>query len=177
MAPSLQRIKHLLFADDCLLFIKAGLFHTRNLRQLLSWYEMVAGRNVNIEKSEFTYSPNLDEYMVAILASSIGMNPVEVHSKYLGSPMMVEQNRSEIFRNIEEKMVRRVQDWKNRLPSWAGRETLVKACLQSIPLYSMGCFRLPRGLCNWSTDMGIIFWWSGDKKKGQFIGTCALGAL
>lgn len=53
----------------------------------LRWYEEVAGQKVNIEKSEFTFSPNIDKNMVAIFLTSLEMNPVKTHSKYLGLPI------------------------------------------------------------------------------------------
>lgn len=107
-----------MFADECLLFIMAELNQFRNLRQLLTWYENVATQKVNIEKSKFTYMPNIDNYTVAILASFLGMNPVKMHSKYLSLPIVVGQNRMEIIRSLEEKIVRRLQDWKSRMLSW-----------------------------------------------------------
>lgn len=107
----------------------------------------MAGQKVNLEKSEFTYSPNLELNIVTVLANFLAVKPVKAHSIYLGMPLVVGQNRKETFRSLEEKMERKVQDWKNRNLSWAGREILIKACLQPIPLYMMSCFRLPKILC------------------------------
>lgn len=73
MTPGLQKLNHLLFADDCLIFIKAELQQIRNFMELVYWYEKVAGQKVNVDKSEFTYSPNLDNYMVTLFANSLGM--------------------------------------------------------------------------------------------------------
>lgn len=62
-------------------------------------------------------------------------------------------------------MGRKVHDLKNKMLSWAGREILVKACLQSIPLYSMSVFKAPKGICSSLTALGVHFWWSGDDKR------------
>lgn len=37
MAANLKRLNHLLFADDCLLFVKAELRQLACLKQLLIW--------------------------------------------------------------------------------------------------------------------------------------------
>lgn len=79
--------------------------------------------------------------------------------------MVVGQNRRESFRHIEDKMVKRVQDWKHRLLSWADRECLIKAGLNSISLYSKGCFKFPLSICNNMTALAVNFWWSGSKNK------------
>lgn len=67
--------------------------------------------------------------------------------------MELGQNRREAFKYVEEKMVKRVNDWKNGLLSWAGRDILIKAGLNSIPLYSMGCFKFPSSLCDNMTSV------------------------
>lgn len=112
---------------------------------------------MNFEKSEFTCSPNMDLYMMAIFTSYLGMKPLKSHSKYLGMPLVVGKNKKETFRIIDEKMERKVQDWKKRTLSWAGREIIIKACLQPIPIYMMNCFRLPKYICNNMTELALKF--------------------
>lgn len=79
---------------------------------------------INIEKSGFTYSPNLDCHMIAIFKNLLGMSSVKQYSKYLGMPFVVGGNQMETFKGFEEKMSRRVQDWKNKLLSWTGMKYL-----------------------------------------------------
>lgn len=57
LARGLPRMNHLLFADDCLLFIKAELKQLQVLKSLMRMYEKVARWKVNISKSEFFCSP------------------------------------------------------------------------------------------------------------------------
>lgn len=57
-------------------------------------------------------------------------------------------------------------DWKNVVLSWNWKANLVKACLQAMPLYSMSCFKLPKGLCNKLTSLALNYWWdNGDKER------------
>lgn len=46
-----------------------------------------------------------------------------------------------------------------------GKEVLIKSVVQAIPVYSMGCFKLPRGLCEQLNLMIRKFWWGC--KEGQ----------
>lgn len=101
----------------------------------------------------------------------LNMKVLQKHSKYLGLPLVVGQNKKEVFRGIEEKMQSKIHNWSSLLLSAAGRETLIKAVLHSIPLYTMSCCRLPKTLCNRLSRIAIDYWWSKNTLgRGVFIG-------
>lgn len=52
-----------------------------------------------------------------------------------------------------------------KLLSAAGKEVLIKAVAQAIPVFSMSCFRLPRGLCDSITSIIRQFWWGSKQGK------------
>ena len=64
-------------------------------------------------------------------------------------------------------MWRKLQGWEAKLLSQAKREVLLKAVIQAIPTYPMGCFKLPLGLCNEIRALIKRFWWGQrhDRKK------------
>ena len=47
---------------------------------------------------------------------------------------------------------------EGKLLSQAGREVLLKVVIQAIPTYTMGCFKLPIGLCNEIEVLIKKFW-------------------
>jgi hypothetical protein len=61
----------------------------------------------------------------------------------------VGKNRIHVFKNIKEKVARKLHNWKSRLLSLAGKEVLLKAVVQAIPTYSMSVFLLPVSLCKY----------------------------
>ena len=46
-----------------------------------------------------------------------------------------------------------------------GKKVLIKSVAQAIPVYSMSCFRLPRGLCDKITSIICQFWWGSKRGK------------
>ena len=60
--------------------------------------------------------------------------------------------------------------WKEKLLSQAGREVMIKAVVQSIPVYSMSVFKLPVGLCKDIEAVIRKFWLgSGDARKIHWV--------
>ena len=42
----------------------------------------------------------------------------------------------------------KLQSWEGKLLSQAGKEVLIKSVIQALPTYTMGCFKIPLGLCH-----------------------------
>lgn len=109
LARGLQRVNHMFFADDCLLFIKAELPQLWELKKLLWRFEKIASQKVNNEKSEFTCSPNLEDTMKKVFADFLDMKHVQTHSKYLGLSLSIGQSRRATFKELEEKIRKKSQ--------------------------------------------------------------------
>ncbi|KAL9665185.1 hypothetical protein QQ045_020596 [Rhodiola kirilowii] len=159
-------IRHLMFADDWLLLLKAKKESLDWIRCILQKYEDVAGQKVNLAKSEVVCSKNIvEEYRVQI-SEGMRMKLVNAHSAYLGLPVTFGNRKTALFRSLEERILRKIGDWKHKLLSSAGREVLIKSVLQSIPNYAMSCFKLPVMLCRKWVKEFLKFWWHRDKIRG-----------
>lgn len=75
------------------------------------------------------------------------------------------------FNHIKGGTWRKLQGWEGKLLSQASREVLIKAIIQAIPTYAMGCFKLPIGLCHEIEALIKNFWWRqrGDKRKIHWL--------
>ena len=80
------------------------------------------------------------------------------YDKYLGLPSLVGKGKKESFNYIKEKVWRKLQEWESKLLSQAGREVLLKAVVQAIATYTMGCFKLLVSLCNEIEALIKRFW-------------------
>ena len=93
------------------------------------------------------------------------------YEKYLGLPSFVERGKKASFNYIKERVWRKIQGWEVKLLSQAGRKVLIKSVIQAIPTYTMGCFKIPMGLCNEIEAMIKKIWWDqrGDRRKIHWI--------
>jgi flagellar biosynthesis protein FliR len=60
-----------------------------------------------------------------------------------------------------ERVILILQGWKEKLLSMGAKEILLKAVVQSIPVFAMGVFKIPKSICKEITDAMAAFWW-GD---------------
>ncbi|CAL1353552.1 unnamed protein product [Linum trigynum] len=162
VAPRAPRISHLFFADDSYLFLRGSLQECENLIEVLNEYEELSGQRVNLEKSAVCFSKNISTPDQEFLATILGVGVVGVHDKYLGLPTLVALSKTATFRYLEEKLLERLQGWKQMTLSWAARETLIKSIALALPLHVMSCFRLPLALCRLLDKHVARFWWGAE---------------
>ena len=67
--------------------------------------------------------------------------------KYLGLPMVRGKSKVGTFKELQERITKKVMGWKEKTTSKAGRETLIKSVVPAIPTYSMSIFKLRRRVC------------------------------
>lgn len=77
---------------------------------------------------------------------------------------MIGKKKVDMFRWLEDKINGKISEWTALLLSSSGKEILIKACLQTYPLYAMNCFRFPNFLCDKLSKLVIKFWWESDMK-------------
>lgn len=65
---------------------------------------------------------------------------------YLGVPFEFHRSKIKTFRFLKAKLQHRLQSWKAKLLTPAGRDVLVKSTLVAIPTYTFSDFLLPSTL-------------------------------
>ena len=107
----------------------------------------------------------------AELLGVIGINSEALSERYLGMQTNAGQSKIGTFRYLRDRVWEKVKGWMEKLLSTAGKEVLIKAVAQALTVYSMACFRLPRGLCD--NIMKIIrqFWWGSKagRRKPNWV--------
>lgn len=84
---------------------------------------------------------------------------------YLGLSMVGGKSKVYTFKDLQERITKRVMGWKEKFISKIGRETLIKAVAQAIPTYSMGIFKIPKALCDTINSTLAKYWWGQTKNE------------
>ncbi|XP_048489904.1 uncharacterized protein LOC125491871 [Beta vulgaris subsp. vulgaris] len=139
-------ISHLFFADDSLLFIKANCEEVEKILDIFSNYEAGSGQKLNMEKSEVSFSRNIEPEKKELLQMKLNFKAVDEHDKYLGLPTYIGSSKKRVFQSIQERILKKLKGWKEGFVSQVGREILIKTVAPAIPTYSMQCFAIPVGI-------------------------------
>ncbi|KAK9998496.1 hypothetical protein SO802_018099 [Lithocarpus litseifolius] len=160
-------ISNLLFADDSLIFCQANQEEVQVISETLQLYAETSGQCINFEKSSAYFSSNTSERQRLWIKQALGVRKVDRFDSYLGFPALVGRAKYQSFAYLKERVWKKLQGWKGRMLSRAGKEVLIKAVAQSIPTYTMGVFLLPVKLCNELDALCARFWWgqTGDERK------------
>ncbi|XP_071683374.1 uncharacterized mitochondrial protein AtMg00310-like [Lolium perenne] len=94
------------------------------------------------------------------MMASLGVSTETWNERYLGLPVYVGQSRSKVFAYLKDRIWKRIQGWMERMLSKVGKEILIKACAQAIPIFAMTCFDITKGLCDDINSMICRHWWA-----------------
>ena len=146
-------VNHLLFADDCLIFMKADSRSAIRLNEILYQYSIGSGQCANKQKSSVFFSPNSGSSVKRGVKAVLQIQREAMSEKYLGLPTPEGRMNRGKFQDVQAKMLKRLLQWVDC--SLGGKEVLVKAVAQALPTYLMGAFKLPDGLCE---DLRKMIW-------------------
>jgi len=131
VCPRAPSVSHLLFADDSLILFRANRGDAQQLQSILRLYEECSGQLINKDKSAAMIRKQ--EVMQELRITKETMN-----ERYLGLLVHVGRSRSSVFAYLKDRIWKRIQGWKEKLLSRAGKEVLIKAVAQAIPAFCHG---------------------------------------
>ncbi|XP_020969282.1 uncharacterized protein LOC110267813 [Arachis ipaensis] len=165
LAPTAPVITHLLFADDCIIFAGAQEEEIYQLIQIINKYTEASGQRINTEKSGLIFGSQVSIQRRVNIEEITGMASWEEPGKYLGLPATWGRSKNKALEWIQEKILDKMQGWKEKLLNQAGKEVLIKAVIQAIPVYAMNVIKFPKSFCRKIESIIAKFWWTNNGKE------------
>lgn len=158
-------VSHLFFADDMLLFVNGRVRSLRNLRNLLQKYETFSGQQINLTKSSLFISKRIHGHKLEKVQQVMGCTVKSFPFTYLGAPLYRGRYKAEYFDRIIQLVTNRLEGWKNRFISFAGKIILLKSVLASIPIHTLSCMAVPKSVIQRLENLMKHFLWSQQGQK------------
>ncbi|XP_072088190.1 uncharacterized protein [Arachis hypogaea] len=165
IASTAPTLTHLLFADDCIILAEACEEEIFQIISILNKYTEASGQRINLEKSGITFGSQVPIQTRVNIEEILGMTTWDSPGKYLGLPAYWGRSTAGVLTWIEEKVLNKLEGWKEKLLSQAGKEILIKAVIQAIPAYAMNVIKLPKYFCQRLSSKIAKFWWASSGKE------------
>jgi hypothetical protein len=133
--------------------------------RILKTYEDASEQEINLTKSGVFFSRNLSIAAQQDLSKIMGVRHVLGTGNYLGLPSMIGRKKKDIFAYMKDRMWKRINSWRGRALSRAGKEVMIKSILQTIPSYVMSVYLLPESTIKEIERMMNSFWWGWWSKS------------
>uniref|UniRef100_A0A803P9N5 Reverse transcriptase domain-containing protein n=1 Tax=Cannabis sativa TaxID=3483 RepID=A0A803P9N5_CANSA len=143
VARTALAISHLFFVDDSILLCQTSINSCNIIKEVLSRYERATGQQVNFQTSSSYFSPNVGLHDQTLISNYVHILVRTSFEKYLGLPQHIGRTKKQVFHYLIDKVWGHLNNWKHKVFSKEGKETLLKSVIQAIPTYTMTCFRLP----------------------------------
>ena len=160
-------IINLCFTDDLFLFAHGDVHSARVIMDSLEEFKNASGLVPSLPKSTAYFCNVLNHVKLAIL-NVLPFEEGTLPVKYLGVPLISTRLVYRDCKELVEKVQHRIQDWKNKFLSFAGRLQLVQSVLSSMHVYWASVFISPsRVMLDIEQLMRGFLWCQGNMCKGK----------
>ena len=137
----------------------------RNLGQILSRFCVSSGQLISLTKSKVWFSPSTPRSTKEQIKGILGLPTTDRIGTYLGTPVFTTRRTASSYQYLVETISKRIEGWQTKYLSMAGRATLIKASITSIPTYAMQTTLLPQKICHQIDKLSRNFLWGGSEQR------------
>lgn len=120
---------------------------------------------MNLSKSKVFFSSNTDPDLVTDLSRTLGIEKIQDLGTYLGAPLLHQRSSRNAYAYVLEKMKKKLSVGEANSLSFAGRVTLVKSSLASMPDNIMQTSAIPISVCEGAEKICRDFIWGSTEEK------------
>ncbi|XP_016199813.1 uncharacterized protein LOC107640826 [Arachis ipaensis] len=154
-------LSHLQFADDIILFCPPEEETIKNYKRLLRCFELMSGLSINFDKSSLI-PVNCDEQWVQRMCSLLGCKGDTLPVKYLGISLGANPRLVKTWKPIIDKVEEKLSLWKAKVLNKAGKLVLIKSALNSLSVYYLSLFKMPKAVAEKLISLQRRFLWSKE---------------
>jgi len=140
------------FADDTVFFCENSYSNVVTLKAILRGFELASGLKINFHKSKLTGINVLRSNLVCY-TKTLNCVQIGIPFKYLGLEVGGNPRKKKFWEPVLNKLKARLNVWKGKFLSLAGRICLIKFVLTAVPLYYLSLFRVPETVCKSITSI------------------------
>ena len=155
------------YADDTILFMEHDLEKAINLKLILSAFEQLSGLKINFHKSELFCFGEASNHISAY-TELFGCQQGQFPMSYLGIPIHYRRLTNAEWKQVEQRLEKRLSSWKGKLLSVGGCLVLINSVLSNMVLYMLSFFELTKGLLKHLDYFRSRFFWQGDNEKNKY---------
>ncbi|XP_015964817.1 uncharacterized protein LOC107488571 [Arachis duranensis] len=126
-------LSHLHFADDTILFSPSEEETVKNYKRLLRCFELMSGLSINFDK--------------------FSLIPINCEGQWV-------DRICSLFKPIIDKVEEKLSLWKAKVLSKAGKLVLIKAMLNSLSVYYLSLYKMPKAVAEKLISLQRNFFWS-----------------
>ncbi|GJW73852.1 putative reverse transcriptase domain, reverse transcriptase zinc-binding domain protein [Tanacetum coccineum] len=161
------QIVNICFADDLFMFCRGELESAKLILDALDEFQKSSGLTPSIPKSTAYFCNvcnHVKQDILSIMPFAEGTLPV----KYLGVPLISSRLFNRDCKILVERVTNRIEDWKNKSLSFAGRLQLCKSVLSSMQVYWASVLVIPKGIIlDIHQKIRGFHWCNGELKRGK----------
>ena len=142
LGNSSNLITHLQYADDTIVFIEDSMESIQGVKRVLQSFQLLSGLKINFDKSTLYSSKSSEQLLVEgaeLLKCKKGSWPL----KYLGINIGMSSKRICFWKPLMDRFKQKLASWKLDSLNQAGRVTLVKSVMDSLPVHWFNLHLLP----------------------------------
>eukprot|EP00253_Pinus_taeda_P008572 PITA_08572 len=161
---------HHQFVDDNMPYGHPSVQDARIFRDILSSFSDASGALINRVKSQIFFF-NTPVSTQRSIARILGFTIANLPSKYLGAPLISSVLKQSSWKYLLEKLEAKLFLWTHRALNLANRVILIKAVLQSMPLYLFSLLAVPKWVLKAIRNLQRNFLWgsSGLNRKWALV--------
>ncbi|PKU79424.1 hypothetical protein MA16_Dca000769 [Dendrobium catenatum] len=142
--PNGPIISHLMYDDDIMIFSRANKKCIKKVNKILKNYCSWTGHKINLNKSVILFSKTVKKRVRRALLKVINMNMVK-EMEYLEVKIALRRLVKTDFSKIIVKIAAKMNIWGTKFISLAGKVSLIKASVLSLPTYLSSHSLIPLG--------------------------------